>query len=317
MDHINFISKLYVEGEDSVEVSRKHQFEYFIVQVLKKLFMQASETALKFYEFTFFFLLCHVFRVRRNVIQTNLNIAFPDLPEEERDQIMIDNYHWFARVLIAITRLDYWKGRTDQAVTFHGLSELDDALTADKGIVMVSSHLGHWEIVVPALAEKGYQMHIYVGEQKNPLVNTMQNKTRGSFGVQTIDKSRSASFQMMRALKKQNVLALAVDQNDHNAGFFVKFFGKEAASPRTVAGFHLSRKSPIIVSSCFFVEDKVELHFEKLEVELVGDKEQDQFNITQAINDAFERNIRKHPEQYFWMHKRWKTRPPYDSTPIY
>lgn len=300
-----------------MEIRRKHKFEYFIVQMLKKGFINASSTALKFYEFLFFFLFCFVFRVKRKVIQTNLNIAFPELSEAERHHIMVENYRWFAHVTIAIIRMDLLKGKTEQAVTVHGLSELDEALSENKGILMVSSHLGHWEIVVPALAERGYNMHIYVGEQKNPLVNAMHNKTRGSFGAHTIDKSRSAPLQMMRILKKQNILALAVDQNDHKAGFFVKFFDKEAASPRSVAGFYLARKSPLIVSSCFFVGDKVEMHFDRLEVELIGDKEQDQLNITQAISAAFEKNIRKHPEQYFWMHRRWKTRPPHDSAPVY
>lgn len=299
------------------KVRFKHRFEYFVVKLLKNGVLKASEKTLPLYQSAIFSLLYNIFRVHHKVVQTNLKIAFPDLTKEEQSQLLIANYRWAAQVAVAILRMDYWKGKTAEYVSFQNLSVLDEALSEDKGVLLISGHLGHWEMIVPCLAEKGYQMHVYVGRQNNPLIDELQNRTRGSFGVKTIGKGDSTGIQFMRVLKKQNVLAINVDQNDRKSDTFVKFFGKAAATPKSVAGFHLIRKSPIVLTFGLFVGDKLEIHFQKLHCPIIGNKEQDQFNVTQAISDVIETFVRKYPEQYFWMHRRWRTRPPDDPESVY
>lgn len=304
--------------EEATEKIRfKHRFEYFTVKLLKSGVLRASEKTLKVYQFVIFGLLYYVFRVNYKIVQTNLNIAFPHLTKEEQKQLLIANYHWAAQVAVAILRMDKWKGKTAEYVSFDNLSVLDEALSEDNGILLISAHLGHWEMIVPALAEKGYQMYIYVGEQSNPLVDDLQNQTRGSFGVETIGKSDSARFKFLRILRKQNILAYNPDQNDRKSETFVKFFDKTATLPRSTAGFHIARKSPIVIAVAPFVGDKLEIYFERLTCKQTGDKEQDQLNITQEISNIFEKFVRQYPEQYFWMHRRWKTRPPDDPDLIY
>ncbi len=303
--------------EKPSKIRFKHKFEYFIVEHLKSLALRASEKSLNRLQAIIFSLLYHVFRVQREVVDMNFNIAYPDLKNPQREELIRANYQWTAKVATEILRMDRWKNRTAEYVSFHNLTVLDEALTENNGIILVSGHFGHWEMIVPSLAEKGYQMYIYVGEQSNPLVNAMHNTTRASFGAKTIDRGSSARFEFMRILKKQNVLAMLVDQNDRKTDMFVNFFGKLAAVTRSVAGFHLARKSPIIVCYCPFVENRVEIHFERVNYQKTGDKTQDQINITQAISDRIEHFVRKYPEQYFWMHRRWRTRPADDPDFIY
>ncbi|MBF0278557.1 MAG: lysophospholipid acyltransferase family protein [SAR324 cluster bacterium] len=303
--------------ETPAKIRLKHRFEYLLVKTLKNRVLSASEKTLKIYQFAIYVLLYHVFRVNHKIVQTNLNIAFPDLSKEAQKKLLIANYQWSAQVTIALLRMDYWKGKTAEYVSFHNLAALDDALAEENGILLISAHLGHWEIIVPALAEKGYQMYIYVGEQSNPLVDDLQNKTRSSFGVETIGKGDSARFKFMRILRKRNILAMNVDQNDRKSDTFVKFFNKAAAVPKSAAGFHIARKSPILTAFGVFVGNKLEIHFERMLCEQTGDKEKDQLKITQEISNLIEKYVRKYPDQYFWMHRRWKTRPADDPEWVY
>ncbi|MBF0287945.1 MAG: lysophospholipid acyltransferase family protein [SAR324 cluster bacterium] len=303
--------------EPSEKVCFKHRFEYFVVHNLKKLSLSVSDAAVARIQFLIFVLLYYVFRVQRHVVDTNFRIAYPDLQEDEREKLIRANYQWSARVSVEMMRMDRWQNRTEEYVSFHGLSVLDEALSEDNGVILVSGHFGHWEMIVPSLAEKGYEMYIYVGEQSNPLVNAMHNKTRASFGAHPIERGSSARFEFMRTLKKQNVLAMLVDQNDRKTDTFVNFFGKLAAVTRSAAGFHLARKSPIVVAYCPFVGNGVEIHFERVNCEKTSDKKQDQINITQAISDVIEGFVRQYPDQYFWMHRRWRTRPAEDPVFVY
>ncbi len=303
--------------EIPVKIRFKHRFEYFIVKFLKKGVLHASQKTLKVYRFIIFTLLYYVFRVNLKIVQTNLNIAFPEMTQKARKNLLIANYRWSAQMAVAILRMDYWKGRTAEYVSFHNLAILDEALSENNGVLLISAHLGNWEMIVPALAEKGYQMYVYVGAQSNPLVDRLQNQTRASFGADTIGKGESARFRFMRVLNKQNILAYNPDQNNRKSTTFVKFFNKAATMPKSVAGFHLARKSPIIMVFAPFVGDKLEIFFLRLNYEQTGNKELDQLNITQEISNIFEKFIRLYPQQYFWMHRRWKTRPPEDPDPVY
>ena len=295
----------------------KHRFEFLLVKLFKSGVLRASEKTLKVYQFIIFGLLYYVFRVNHKIVQTNLEIAFPELSQLAQKKLLIANYHWSAQMAVAILRMDYWKGKTAEYVSIHNLTVLDDALSEDSGVLLISAHLGHWEMIVPALAEKGYQLHIYVGAQSNPLVDKLQNQTRSSFGLQTIGKGDFARFKFIRILRKQNILAYNPDQNDRKSETFVKFFNKAATLPKSTAGFHLARKSPIIMAFAPFCGDKIEIYLQRLKYERTGNKEEDQFNITQEISNVFEKFVRLYPEQYFWMHRRWKTRPPEDPGPVY
>lgn len=299
------------------KITRRHRIEYAVANFVKQRVLRASDRLFGIYQQGLFLLLYHVFRVNRKVMQANIDIAFPERSPEEKESLIRANYQWAARVSLEILRMDSRRGKLSQYISFHNLKALDEALEEEKGILLISGHFGHWEVIVPALAEHGYDMFIYVGAQSNPLVDDMHNTTRASFGATTIGKSDSARFKFMRVLRKRNILAMLPDQNDRKSDTFVNFFGKSASMSRSIAGFHIARKSPIVVSYCVFVEGQVEIHFERLHCQRTDDKEQDQLNITQQISDGIESFVRKYPDQYFWMHRRWRTRPPDDPKSVY
>ena len=213
--------------------------------------------------------------------------------------------------------MDAWQGHTSQVTHFNNLQILDEALTENKGVLLVSGHFGNWEMIPSALAELGYPVSMYVGRQTNPLTNELQNNARATFGVETIDKGKKATLQMGRALAANKIIAMLIDQNDHKSDLYVNFFAKLASSSKGTAAFHLLRKSPIILVTCPYVSDKFEITFKRISFELSGEQEKDTHHIIQNITTELEKVVRQYPEQYFWMHRRWRARPPEDSEKIY
>lgn len=297
--------------------SLRHRLEYILFDNLKRWGEGASSKGLQRGASILDSLLFHALHICRKEVKINLKIAFPEKTEEQRELIARENYHWFSRFSMDVLHTGAWLGRTSEVAVCKNPEVLDQALSENKGVLLVSGHFGNWEVIPSALAELGYPLTMYVGRQTNPLTNELQNKTRASFGVQTIDKGKKATLQMGRALSSNKIIAMLVDQNDPKADLFVKFFGKLAATSKGASAFHLLRKSPVVLVTCPYVGDHLEMTFERIKLDLSGDKEQDHYHIAHQINSAFENEIRKFPEQYFWMHRRWRKRPPDDPVDIY
>ena len=294
-----------------------HRLEFAIFSSLKRWGEGASGKRLRQGAFLLDHLLYHVLRICRKIVSVNLEIAFPGLSTKERGEIARANYRWFARFCIDVLHMDAWKGFTAKVTHFNNLQILDEALTENKGVLLVSGHLGNWEIIPSALAELGYPVSMYVGRQTNPLTNELQNNSRANFGVQTIDKGKKATLQMGRALAANKIIAMLIDQNDNKSDLFVNFFDKLASSSKGTAAFHLLSKSPVILVTCPYVGDRFEITFLRISFELIGEQERDTLHISQKINTELEKVIQRYPEQYFWMHRRWRARPPEDSENIY
>jgi KDO2-lipid IV(A) lauroyltransferase len=295
----------------------RHRLEFTLFNSLKRWGKGASKKTRRRGTILLDGLLYHGLRICRSIVAINLELAFPKFSTVERKQIARANYQWFARFCMDVLHMDAWKGRTSEIAKCHNLEILDQALSEKKGVLLISGHFGNWEMIPPALAELGYPVTMYVGRQTNPLTNELQNTARANFGVETIDKGKRATLQMGRALAANKIIAMLIDQNDNKSDLFVNFFEKLASSSKGTAAFHLLRKSPVVLVTCPYVGDHLEISFQRITFDLSGEQEKDTLAITQKITSAFENVIRKYPEQYFWMHRRWRARPPEDSERIY
>ena len=295
----------------------RHRLEFIIFKSLKSWGKGVSKKRLRQGAKLLDFLLYHVLRICRKIVSINLELAFPELSEKEREKIARANYRWFARFCMDVLHMDAWQGCTAKVTHFHNLHVLDEALTENNGVLLVSGHFGNWEIIPSALAELGYPVSMYVGRQTNPHTNELQNNARAKFGQKTIDKGKRATLHMGRALSANKIIAMLIDQNDNKSDLFVNFFNKLASSSKGTAAFHLLRKSPIILITCPYVKDKFEITLNRISFELNGEQEKDIQHISQNITTELEKIIRQYPEQYFWMHRRWRARPPKDSATIY
>ena len=295
----------------------RHRLEFTLFNSLKRWGKGASKKTRRRGAILLDGLLYHGLRICRSIVAINLELAFPKFSTVERKQISRANYRWFARFCMDVLHMDAWKGRTSEIAKCHNLEILNQALSEKKGVLLISGHFGNWEMIPPALAELGYPVTMYVGRQTNPLTNELQNTARANFGVETIDKGKRATLQMGRALAANKIIAMLIDQNDNKSDLFVNFFEKLASSSKGTAAFHLLRKSPVVLVTCPYVGDHLEISFQRITFDLSGEQEKDTLAITQKITSAFENVIRKYPEQYFWMHRRWRARPPEDSERIY
>jgi len=295
----------------------RHRLEFKIFNYLKHWCEGASDKQIEKGAILLDFLLYFGLRICRKIVSINLKIAFPKLNKKERKIIERLNYKWFARFCMDILKMNAWKGHTLEKAICKNLELLDNALKENKGVLLVSGHFGNWEIIPPTLAELGYSITMYVGKQTNPLTNELQNFSRSNFGIETIDRGKMATLQMGRALAANKIIAMLIDQNDNNSDLFVNFFGKLASSSKGTAAFHLLRKSPIVLVTSPIVRGHYEISFKRIHFELSGEQKKDLQIISQKITFELEKIIKEYPEQYFWMHRRWKARPPEDSKPIY
>jgi len=295
----------------------RHRLEFTLFNSLKRWGKGASKKTRRRGAILLDGLLYHGLRICRNIVAINLELAFPNFSTVEQKQIARANYRWFARFCMDVLHMDAWKGRTSKIAKCHNLEILDQALSEKKGVLLISGHFGNWEMIPPALAELGYPVTMYVGRQTNPLTNELQNTARANFGVETIDKGKRATLQMGRALAANKIIAMLIDQNDNKSDLFVNFFEKLASSSKGTAAFHLLRKSPVVLVTCPYVGDHLEISFQRITFDLSGEQEKDTLAITQKITSALENVIRKYPEQYFWMHRRWRARPQEDPEDIY
>lgn len=177
------------------------------------------------------------------------------------------------------------------------------------GALIVTAHLGNWELIVPALASRGYSFVPVMVPQKGSggaLINTIREGT----GCRYISK-RTPTRTMIRLLKEGNFLGLVGDQDARKSGVWVTFLNQTSSRPRGGAVFALQTGASMLVGCCILKNDgRYKLSFTPVStMDLPRNKAQAVQVLTQRYMDILEEAVRRHPEQYFWFHRMWKTRP--------
>jgi KDO2-lipid IV(A) lauroyltransferase len=255
----------------------------------------------------------YVLGVRRTVVAGHLRRVLGGARSDaDLRRIALESYANFGRMAFEYA----WFPRlTRRGVRSHvslaGREHLDQALEAGKGAVLVGCHFGNWEMLA-TLATMGYPLTFLVGEQHNVLVDRLMNRLRARFGVEIIPITGSLTG-AFRALRRNRLVALLSDQDAGRGGVFVDFLGLPASTPYGPARFAASTGASLIPWGV--VRRKGGRH-EIVVCRAVDSPPKDAAEgeairrLTQGYTSAFEALIRQYPEQYFWMHRRWKTRPP-------
>jgi len=196
-------------------------------------------------------------------------------------------------------------------VRFEGAEHLDAALAAGRGAVVFGGHYGNWELLGAAMAAYGYPISFLVGEQTNWRVDDVMNELRRRQGIGIITRD-VALRKVLRALRENQLVALLGDQDARDAGVFVDFLGRAASTVRGPALFAIRQGCPIV--ACFIRRAGNGRHTGAVEAPLYADPslegEAAIVDLTQRVTDHLATHIRRHPEEYFWAHRRWKTSPP-------
>jgi Kdo2-lipid IVA lauroyltransferase/acyltransferase len=250
----------------------------------------------------------------RRVALINLSFAFPELDPTQRNQIVNGVFRSIARLLVALARsVSLNSSNISQWIVYEGLENYLDAKRSGKGVLIATAHLGNWELSAFAHALMTEPMHVMVRPLDNPLIDQLVEQRRTQSGNHLIYK-QDAARAVLKALRSNEAVGILADQNTMpSEGVFVTFFGKLACAGS--AFVKLAYRSQAAVVPGFAIWDESTQRYVLRfcpRVELSGDAQAD----TQRIHSIFEEIIRQYPDQWMWIHRRWKTRPPGED-PLY
>jgi KDO2-lipid IV(A) lauroyltransferase len=259
------------------------------------------------------FLWIDLFRVRRRVVLENLQIAFPAWTAEKRRQVGRESVYNMGRgffEFFIIPHMDqHW---VDTHVAFEGLEYYQQAQEKGKGVLLMSLHLGNGDIGASTLVMKGHPLNIITKIFKNEFFNDLWFSFRGGKGVRHIDAhGPSTAFDILKALKRKEGVIFVIDQfMGKPFGILTQFFGRATGSAYGLALFAIKTKAPVLpIYTYEGADQKMHVIFEPevpvLDL-LTEDKEASILAMTQRFNDKIEEIVRKHPEQWMWVHRRWK-----------
>jgi len=252
-------------------------------------------------------------RLRRTG-QRNLELAFPDLTPAERRRLLHGCFKNLGRLLGVFSQFAANGPQPLQSmVECEGLENIAAALAQGRGVILFTGHVGAWELSSFALSLFGYPLSFLVRRIDNPKIEGLVGARRERLGNRTIDK-RSAAREMLQILQAGGTLGILVDLNTlDREGIFVDFFGVPASTTFVLAKLALRTQAAVL--PVFAPWDQERRRFllkidEPLSIERTGNDEDDVRRLTQLFTGVVEKYVRRYPDQWLWIHRRWKTRPP-------
>jgi KDO2-lipid IV(A) lauroyltransferase len=254
-------------------------------------------------------------RFRRELVEKHLRMAFPDRDETWIRRTARAAYAHLGREAIATIRLARMT-RDDvlAATTVIGLEDFRAALGQANGLVLASGHIGNHEIGAAALAARGIPLDLVVQRQANPLFDEALIESRKRLGLGVIDRFQATRL-AIKSLRSGRAVAFAADQNAGKAGVFVPFFGRLASTHRGAALFAIKTGAPLFLGTSLRRGPGYEVTLQRIDVPREGVLDDVVYQLTLAFTKRLEAVVREAPEQYLWLHRRWKTRPPEETDP--
>jgi KDO2-lipid IV(A) lauroyltransferase len=264
-----------------------------------------------------------VFRFRpplRRTAMFNLRLAFPDWTNAQRRRTirgLVRQMGWMAGEFSQFPK--YTRENIERIVALDGFENFANARERGKGVLFMTGHMSAWELAPFAHALYGYPLHFLVRPIDNPRVSALVNHYRCLSGNQPIDKKQAARA-IFRVLGSGGTVGILADLNTLlDEGTFVDFFGVPACTTMGLARIALRTDAAVVPSFLSWDEGlrKYRLRYEPaIELARTGDEEQDVRENTARFTRVIEDYARAHPDQWLWVHKRWKTRPPGEK-PLY
>lgn len=294
----------------------KHLLEYLGLRLLVLIAASVPRAALLALgaglgRFTF-----SILRIRRRVALDNLQQAFPQKAREEVLALGRRNYENFGMMMMEYLRLPRLSPtELDDLVRFRSPADeqlWQQTLAEGRGAICMTGHFGNWEYMGAMVARRFPMVFLYQA-QNNPYADRLIRRTRESLGMASIPRG-SALKGILKALREKKFVAVLADQDAGQSGLFVDFLGRPASTARGPAAFVLRSGAPILFvvavrqaggrhlveTECLRFDDLPENWTEEEKIRAV----------TESWSAVLEGFIRRHPDHWFWMHRRWKTAPP-------
>jgi KDO2-lipid IV(A) lauroyltransferase len=249
----------------------------------------------------------------RRHAETNLRLALPELDERQRRRILRGTFRNLGRLLGEVSQFPRFnRENISSIVVYQGLENYLEAQAQGRGVILLTGHIGAWELSVYAHSIYGYPMSFLARRVDNPLVERLAEGYRTRYGNRSIDK-RGSVREVMKTLKAGGVVGILADLNtSREEGVFCDFFGVPACSTAGVAALAL-RTGAVVLPGYIVWDESARIHrlcFEPpIETISTGNQKEDVAANTARYTKALENVIRRYPDQWLWIHRRWRTRP--------
>ncbi|MBA2340453.1 MAG: lysophospholipid acyltransferase family protein [Pyrinomonadaceae bacterium] len=260
--------------------------------------------------------IAHTFlpRLRRHA-EINLKIAFPEMDDAARQRIIRGTFKNLGRLLGEVSQFPRFNPANISSVT---LFDKDDNETfrriqrEGRGIILLTGHIGAWELLAYAQSIEGNPISFLARPIDNPLVNRLVTDYRTRYGNRILEK-RGSAREVLRTLKSGGMVGILADLNStREAGVFCDFFGVQACTTSSIATLAL-RTGATVFPVYIVWDEKAQIHKlyggQPVETVETGDFENDVKMNTARYTKVIEDIIRRYPEQWLWIHRRWRTRP--------
>ena len=251
---------------------------------------------------------------RRDIGRKNLTIAFGDaLSAQEKERILAATFRNLGKSIAETLHFPKMSAAyLAEHVQIIGQENYVAAKRKGRGVIYLTAHIGNWEMASHAQSAAGHPMSIVVRPLDNVYLNRLVMRVRTLRGNRLLARSDQGLRQILAALKNQETVGILMDQNTlRSKGIFVNFFNKPACTIPVIALLALRYHVPVV--SAFIVRTGFDTHELRLspeiEIERTGDTQRDIAANTAKFNKVIEDFIRAHPDQWFWVHNRWKTQP--------
>ena len=255
----------------------------------------------------------------RKVGLFNLRLAFPEWSDHRRRRVLFALFQNFGRMLADFAQFPRLnQGNIERLIVYDGFENYARAARQRKGVFFLTAHFGNWELGSFAHGVYGHPCSFVVRELDNPLLGALINRTRCRSGGRAIEKKDFAR-QVLRAFERGEAVGVLMDQNMlPNEGAFVDFFGCPACT--TTGPARLARKcgAPVVLGLVIWDPNlkKYRLRFDPVDWINHADPEEEILANTANFTRLIEAYVRRYPDQWLWVHRRWKTRPP-GEPPLY
>lgn len=255
----------------------------------------------------------HIDRRHREAAHDNLQHAYPEMPADQRDRMVRQVYQHFCMVVVEIAFLQRklhvsnWRKFVDPA----GCRTLMAAFLTGRPLLMVTGHFGNWEMGGYGLSMAGLKMHSIARPLDNPYLDDLLRSFRERTGQKLLAKKGDFD-QMQELLAQGQVIGTLGDQDAGSRGLFVDFFGRPASTHKAIALLALEYNVPMVVIGAPKVGEPMRYRMvvdEIIDPQEYAGRPDAVRAITQRFTASLEKIVRVWPEQYFWLHRRWKHEP--------
>jgi len=249
----------------------------------------------------------------RGIIETQLGWIFPEVPEPQRDQWTRACFMNFGQMLFEFFALPQLSKNFEQCVQVEEEDVLDHAIAQQKGVILVTLHMGNWELISPYFNHRKIALKAATTNVPGARLNDLILENRSYEHVEIVNRGDPhASKKMLKCFKNKEVFVLAIDQDTNVPSQWSPFFGIPAKTPVSAASLALKTGAEVVGFVSLRQKDgSFKLRFFPIHTGTVKKrpKAQDIFDLTQVINQHTEELIVQNPEQWAWFHRRWRHRP--------